>query len=163
MTYKPNIDPSNIQNNILNYYEKRKKESIKHTDDYFYHCANACESPIEQLMIAEIFAIGMRDGINNGKPFDRFCPQYKVGVYRIDIALFLELGSNSYKLAIECDGHDYHERTEKQARRDKKKDRYLQSQGWLIARFTGSEIYKNPCKCLEKAIDMVIELDIANG
>lgn len=41
---------------------------------------------------------------------------------------------------VECDGHNYHERTSEQAKRDRKRDRDLTSQGFTVVRFTGSEI-----------------------
>lgn len=65
--------------------------------------------------------------------------------YRLDFALFYERnwGEEEIKIAIECDGHDFHEKTREQARRDKARDRYLQSKGWVIARYTGSEIVKD--------------------
>ena len=56
-------------------------------------------------------------------------------------------------MAIECDGHDFHEKTKEQAQRDKEKDRILQANGWLIARFTGSEIYK------KDVYDLLFEID----
>jgi hypothetical protein len=46
--------------------------------------------------------------------------------------------------ALECDGHDFHERTKEQAERDRVRDRDLQSIGWNVARFTGAEIYRDP-------------------
>jgi very-short-patch-repair endonuclease len=47
-------------------------------------------------------------------------------------------------LAVECDGHDFHERTKEQARRDRKRDRDLQALGYTVLRFTGSEIARDP-------------------
>lgn len=54
------------------------------------------------------------------------------------------------RIAVELDGHDFHEKTKEQAKRDKEKDRFLQSQDYFVARYTGSEIYNNPQKvCLD--------------
>lgn len=50
-------------------------------------------------------------------------------------------------IAVELDGHDFHEKTKEQAQNDKEKDRFLQSHGYLVARFTGSEVYRDPQKC----------------
>lgn len=50
-------------------------------------------------------------------------------------------------LAVECDGHDFHERTKEQAKRDRSRDRALQDNGYAVYRFTGSEIYRTPLKC----------------
>jgi very-short-patch-repair endonuclease len=51
------------------------------------------------------------------------------------------------QIIVECDGHEYHEKTKEQARRDKKRDRRLQTLGFPVYRYTGSEIYKNPMEC----------------
>ncbi len=45
------------------------------------------------------------------------------------------------KMIVECDGHDFHEKTKEQARRDKERDRNLQSLGFPVYRYTGSELY----------------------
>ncbi len=50
------------------------------------------------------------------------------------------------KLVIECDGHEYHERTKEQARGDKQRDRYLQRFGFPVYRYTGSEVWENVFK-----------------
>ena len=54
------------------------------------------------------------------------------------------------KCVVEADGHDFHERTKEQAQRDRKRDRDLQSAGYLVLRFTGSEIYRDPWRCAEQ-------------
>lgn len=56
-------------------------------------------------------------------------------------------------LVVELDGHDFHERTKEQARRDRSRDRSFVSIGWRIVRFTGSEIYANSSKCHDELED----------
>ena len=51
---------------------------------------------------------------------------------------------------VECDGHDFHERTKEQARRDRSRDRRLQDAGYRVFRFTGSEIYRDPLGCADE-------------
>jgi hypothetical protein len=51
-------------------------------------------------------------------------------------------------LIIECDGHDFHEKTKEQAQRDKSRDRALTALGHRVIRFTGSEIFRNAKKCV---------------
>lgn len=92
-----------------------------------------------------------------GEFFDRIVPNFEIieakkVKYRLDFALF---STGGMKLAIECDGHDYHERTKQQAKHDKERDRWLQGQGWFVARFTGSEIYKDPFEVVSKIGDIV--------
>ena len=75
--------------------------------------------------------------------------------FRVDFALFYPRtdGYGKIKVAIECDGHDFHEKTKEQAQKDKEKDRILQANGWLIARFTGSEILRKDVYDLLSEID----------
>lgn len=54
---------------------------------------------------------------------------------------------------VECDGHEFHERTKEQAAKDRKRDRDLQDMGFKVYRFTGSELFANPFKCAEQVIE----------
>lgn len=89
-------------------------------------------------------------------------PQTQIGEFRVD---FLIVGRDYYghpdadsppiAFIVECDGHDFHERTKQQAARDKRRDRKLQTMGLPILRFTGSELWNNPADCAEQAWDML--------
>ena len=80
--------------------------------------------------------------------------------FEIDLFLYLDCflidGPHGTRLrypffiGIECDGHDYHEKTKEQAKKDKSKDRILKASGLDIVRFTGSEITSEPDKCVEE-------------
>lgn len=64
--------------------------------------------------------------------------------------------NNIRNIVIYADGHDYHEKTKSQARRDRSIDRRLQYLGYVVYRFTGSEIYndvKDCCDFIQKDID----------
>lgn len=93
-----------------------------------------CESPIE-LALAEsmrrVFYFKECDGLH---------PQYPIGNYRLDFAF------PTQKLAIECDGHNYHASKEQRGR-DAERDRYLIKEGWLTLRFTGTQIHQDSYKC----------------
>lgn len=69
-------------------------------------------------------------------------PQHTVGKYRSDFCVFYGTYTHRATFLVECDGHDFHERTKAQAARDKKRDRELTARGMPVFRFTGSEIYK---------------------
>lgn len=77
-----------------------------------------------------------------------FC-QFPVRVgnrtFRLDFAIFTYWGE---KIAVEVDGHEFHEKTKEQAARDKSRDRELITSGWTVVRFTGSEIWKDPEGCV---------------
>lgn len=66
---------------------------------------------------------------------------------RIDFA-FVFPGPHHTKIAVELDGHDFHERTPEQAMSDKSRDRKLQALGWHCLRFTGREVLQRPEQCL---------------
>ena len=40
-------------------------------------------------------------------------------------------------------------KTKEEAKRDKERDRVLQTQGFWVARFTGSEVYNDPMEVIE--------------
>jgi very-short-patch-repair endonuclease len=90
--------------------------------------------------------------------------QYPCGDYRADFAMkrtvrrgdLLLRGPN---VLVECDGHDFHEKTKEQAARDKERDRYLQECGFYVLRFTGSELYRDPPGCAEQ-VDRFMESHI---
>lgn len=56
-------------------------------------------------------------------------------------------------LVVECDGHDFHERTKEQAAKDRSRDRKIALSGMEIFRFTGSELWRDPWGCVEQVID----------
>lgn len=57
------------------------------------------------------------------------------------------------QLIVECDGHDFHERTKHQAKRDRSRDRAALMSGRDIMRFTGSEIHNDPWGCAVQIVD----------
>jgi very-short-patch-repair endonuclease len=91
-----------------------------------------CESPIE-LRLYDALSI-------NGYYVKTQVP---CGKYRIDLAL------PTYKIAIECDGHQYHSTPEQKAH-DRRKNAYLRQQGWKVLRFSGRAIHWNLPKVLAK-------------
>jgi hypothetical protein len=107
---------------------------------------------------------------------DYVAVQQRVESYRLDCVIgivaqtldipFREDGAEDFEkaafvlvrlplIAVECDGHDYHERTKEQAKRDRSRDRRLSMLGFRVARFTGSEIYRNPSRCAEEVTGLV--------
>ena len=80
--------------------------------------------------------------------FPKLEPQFIVDQYRLDFALLNE------KIAIEIDGHEFH-KTREQRTNDAKRERYLQSKGWKVIRFTGTEIFGNILNCLEEMKNLV--------
>ena len=94
-----------------------------------------------------------------GKTLDAGSGNISKPHYRIDFILYFwnALGTADISIAIELDGHDFHERTKEQAKRDKQKDIFLQKNGYLIARFTGSEVYNDPEDCVNQVWRMAAQ------
>lgn len=91
-----------------------------------------CESPIERLLMAAMIDRGMAPSIRRQVPF---------GPYRIDMAIWR---GDDVMVAVEADGWDWHYLTKEQVKRDHARDRYLQTHGWMVLRFTGSQIVDDP-------------------
>ncbi len=75
-------------------------------------------------------------------------PQVRILDYRVDFLIVHSHGLEGFGgTVVECDGHDFHERTKEQAARDRARDRELQQMGFRVLRYTGSEIWRNPIEC----------------
>lgn len=118
-----------------------------------------CESPIEQIFLTALTvaldypprvdglsrmlptALGATGPVE-GSPNDclHIAQQVQIGPRRVDFVIWCHDGRKWRRLLVECDGHDYHERTKEQAAKDRSFDRYAQSKGDTIFRFTGSQI-----------------------
>lgn len=136
-----------------------------------------CESPIEILLLAalyraskiEDFTIDFLPGavkLEKEPYFDEAAfvyQQISVGPYRADIVIqdaSLPFNHTPPRImVVECDGHDFHERTKEQARRDKQRDRYFQGIGHKVLRFTGSEIWAGPDACAAEIIEQLARND----
>jgi very-short-patch-repair endonuclease len=129
-------------------------------------CARTTESPIEALMLWAILHVFRyeRIGMAAGNEVPESIPaennvylvrQARIGKYRADFAIMSNYEGVTHKFVVECDGHDFHERTKEQAERDRARDRAMLDAGWKVYRFTGSEIYRSPLTCadsLQKSI-----------
>jgi very-short-patch-repair endonuclease len=115
---------------------------VDHEHKRFERLALRCESPVEKAFWST--------GYFELSKYGQLTPQIKVGPYRLDFAL----KAVTFRLAIEIDGHDYHS-TKEQKVADYKRDRYFQSCGWHVVRFSGSEVHKNASQCVLEAVQVV--------
>jgi very-short-patch-repair endonuclease len=83
-------------------------------------------------------------------------PQVLIAGWRVDFLIHYPAPDSPeeelLRLIVECDGHDFHERTKAQAARDRSRDRLAQHQGLPIFRFTGSEIWRDPAGCADEVL-----------
>jgi len=133
---------------------------------------NCFQSPIEeQLAVALLWVkLDWAGFVDHSDYFEnwvgdkeRMCagayltPQASVGSYKVDLMLWITCGNQRSGIAIECDGHAFHEKTKEQAASDKRRDRDLLAAGFPVMRFTGSEIFKDPLACAEQVREVASE------
>lgn len=132
------------------------------------HWLDECESPIEKLMCAAL-SFGLHPDAVSMLPHSAFFrrygdlhikPQAQIEGYRVDFAVVAteqwatDLTVEA-RIVVECDGHDFHERTKEQAERDRSRDRRLTTLGWTVLRFTGREIVRDPRACATAVGDAI--------
>lgn len=90
-------------------------------------------------------------------------PQWRLLDYEIDFmviggerALAAVDGVTKPYVAVECDGHEFHEKTKEQASADKRRDREIQKQRVPVFRFSGADIWRDVFEC---AIEIVSEIE----
>lgn len=141
-------------------------EQIAHEEEVSFAIERACESPIERMLIARLAFIRVYGRapivfglIRPSTPLLYDAPpdlslltlQYPIEDYRVDAALwFRDYGGALVGIVVEADGHEYHERTKRQAARDRSRDRALTTAGYHVMRFTGSEIYSATRQCAQQ-------------
>ena len=121
--------------------------------------AVAPASPIERMLLAAILdaagevarpthpqAIALVDGFN-------LFAQHPIGRYSADFAIVNT--ATGAGVVVEADGHAYHDRTKARASHDRRRDRFIQAQGWYVARFTGADIYRDAEACALEAMSFV--------
>ena len=60
-----------------------------------------------------------------------------------------------FKLAIECDGHEFHEKSKKQVEYDNEREYELKMLGFDVLRFSGSQIYNKPFRCAAQTLEYI--------
>jgi hypothetical protein len=116
-----------------------------------YHDELGVESPIEAIFLAALDTAGEWEGTlsfkvshaRNATEEERLkakplherpdlivSPQKQIGEWRVDFFIQYRRDLGDWKsLVVECDGHDYHERTKDQAARDRSRDRAMTVSG----------------------------------
>ncbi len=108
-------------------------------------------NPLERMLF-----LGIHFWLKNLTRVEIFT-QWQVKQYCADF--FIQTYCHPFrKIIIECDGHDFHEKTKEQARKDKQRDRFFTLEGYEVLRFAGSEIYKDPFKCGEEVWNFVTDV-----
>lgn len=141
----------------------------------FIEHSHACESPIELKFLEALHAVAPGYQLPIESPHFHpsmiqgdlitvmpssglyLFPQFEVTFsksYRADFLLVVNNSDESKlkKMIVECDGHEFHERTKEQAARDKGRDREFTTAGYTVMRFTGSEITRDAIACAKQCL-----------
>jgi len=145
------------------FVQKHARAAAEHITDRFlnfvssWYARSALESPLEVA-----FEIWWRAAILVGDaPSVELVRQKEVAIdgrtYRLDFAVEPEsplqvraraAGVAWPRVCIELDGHEFHERTKEQVAYRNQRDRDLQSDGWMVLHFSGSEMHRDPMACI---------------
>jgi len=117
------------------------------------------DSPIESLFLNAFCELAIEDGfevarVSSAPAFViQIEPQCWINNYRVDFLISYRYFGPAIKFVVECDGHEFHEKTKFQASRDKKRDREIDPK---VYRFTGSEINADPKRCAREMLNKII-------
>jgi very-short-patch-repair endonuclease len=122
-----------------------------------------CQSPIEEAMLGALLECGLntdkREFWSSGRTtlFQQVPVQTSIGEFWLDFALMRPVGKHVLRLAVEVDGYDIHHGSVEVVDKDNRRTRALAKRGWMVIRFSGSEIMKNPTRCAFEAFAVVVE------
>lgn len=122
-----------------------------------------CESPIEQLLSLALEDLNIKsiykfnpfiDIVEIEKQKEIDCNNKK---YRVDFCIPVIYKNQEEKVfIIECDGHEFHQKTKQQVERDNARTRDLQKAGYEMIRFSGTEIWHRPYKCANEVLNIIL-------
>jgi very-short-patch-repair endonuclease len=84
-------------------------------------------------------------------------PQLNIpNVGHVDFAIFdPQISVQNPLVVVECDGHEFHDRTPAQASEDRRRDRVLQKLGFPLLRFTGTDVVRNKTEVAQEIAEFV--------
>jgi very-short-patch-repair endonuclease len=124
---------TDMRKSLLEYYLDPSIEHLEELADFDETIVNPpFESQFEQDVYLKLRERGFR-----------VSPQVPFARYRIDLVI----EGHSAKLAVECDGDQWHGPDRWEA--DSARQRRLERAGWTFARIAGSDFYRDPEKALE--------------
>lgn len=133
---------------------------------------NECESPIEKMFYFA-YQLYLDGFVGDDRVLYGIIPQYEISVdgknYRADFVFdtqecIIEDADykNDFKLVIECDGHDFHEKTKEQVQKRNERDFDLKRAGYDVIHYSGSQIFKNSMKCAKEVFEY-IRMSVGNN
>jgi very-short-patch-repair endonuclease len=169
------------EKNVLAFLAQCSNEIAQQTANYFSdHILITCEeneitSPIEQYLYIALRTLARLSDVQELtadviKPYEPFSwgleitPQQAVGRYYVDFGVRYMTWPHQgnphnqqiREVLVECDSQEWHERTERERRYEKQRDRFIQRAGYKIFRYTGAEILADPFKVAREILEHVL-------
>jgi len=122
-------------------------EAVKSPIEYIYYLANEIYS-YEYTIDTEYICT----------------PQYEINVNNKNYFADFHYGINNegdicterlLNVLVECDGHDFHQKSKKQVKHDNERQLALQTAGYDVIRFSGTQIYENPFLCVKNVHEYI--------
>jgi len=132
--------------------------------DAILTCIMNCESPIEMML-----ALAMKDALvkDSGRSLGADVIDIEnqheivIGEFRCRADFVIPVYFSKYGFGkhyvIECDGHEFHERTKEQVTKDNQRRRGLTRAGYVVINFSGSEVYKDAYGCAREIKNIIVE------
>lgn len=147
------VPTSNLKIDVANRLDWMKRRVTKDYERSVKETINlyGITSPIEQIFLMEWKYSKAEERFNA-----KIKPREKVhtigGKYEIDFLITSSDNQTKLELAIELDGHEFHEKTKDQVIKDKRRERAIVTSGFPVLRFSGAEIVRNVRACVEEII-----------
>lgn len=164
-----------MEKNIRAFLETSAKEVGRVEEETFYENTKCeCEdlgidSPIEQFFYCALKTLQRLNFIADSDPIEvdgeyhilglDVSPQQQIQRYRVDFIITHHRWNQKKSVVVECDSQEWHERTEKERRKEKARDRALIKQGYKVFHFTGKEVVENPYLVAREVLAYVMNWD----
>lgn len=152
--------PALILDLIRSNYDAYRKE-LKFSQERLENVVK-CESPIESMLLWSLMTT--EHGINNTEGLNILGIHSQWGTelekHKVRFDIFIRVWYEEKEIVecyiIECDGHEFHQKTKEQATRDRWRDRLVARYGLHLLRFTGTEIYRRPQDVAIEIFDRIL-------
>lgn len=126
------------------------------------------KSPIEQIFVTaleiyceyenkqKIFLFPQKEVDCNGKKY-YLDFEFNAEDYLTYLTFGEEIENKNFKLDIECDGYEFHQKTKEQVQHDNEREYDLKIAGYEVLRFSGTQIFNNPLKCAEDTYNYILK------
>lgn len=143
-----------------------QKDMLK-TLDYISIMIEGCESPIEKIFFVALINVFISYDlilyVDNQTLIESNEKKYYADFTIEHDELCNRYLKKDFKLVIECDGYEFHQKTKEQVDNDNQREYDIKMSGWEIIRFSGRELYNNPIECAKKVIRYIATKNYDKG